>query len=60
MKGTHVTTKIIKKYGWEYHLTEVIRPEGLGTPQPCFMGFPNMALVSCNKIAAQPPKTKKS
>ena len=59
MKGEHITTKVIKKYGYEYHLAEVFRPEGLGTSQPCFMGFKNMALVSCNKIAGQPPKTKK-
>jgi hypothetical protein len=46
----NITTKVIKKYGWEYHLVEVTRPEGWHVPQPCFMGFKNMALVSCNRV----------
>jgi hypothetical protein len=24
----NTTTMIIKKYGWEYHLVEVMRPDG--------------------------------
>ena len=48
---------IIKKYGYEYHLIEVDKRTD-GNPQPCFMGFPNMALVSCNKIGQEIKKKK--
>jgi len=43
-------TKVVKKYGYEYYLTEVERPKDLNTEQPCFMGFPGMALVGFKKI----------
>jgi hypothetical protein len=43
-------TKVVRKYGYEYYLTEVERPKDLNTEQPCFMGFPNMALTGFKKI----------
>ena len=43
-------TKIIKKYGYEYHLVEVNRDGSYRLPQPCFMGFQNYALSKCVKI----------
>jgi hypothetical protein len=58
-KGEYTATKIIKKYGYEYHLVEVFQPLSLGTPQPSFMGFKNMALAKCIKINARTPKKKK-
>lgn len=44
------TRTIIRKYGYEYVLVEVDRRAIYDIPQPCFMGFPNMALQSCRKI----------
>ena len=43
-------TKVIKRYGYEYYLTEVDRPKDGNIEQPCFMGFPNMALSRVKKI----------
>ena len=41
--------RIVTKYGYEYHLREVFRDDPK-IPEPCFMGFPNMALIKCVKI----------
>lgn len=48
---------IIVRNGYEYHLVPVERPKGNfeKVPDPCFMGYPGMALKSCKKI-----KIKKS
>jgi hypothetical protein len=43
-------TKVIRKYGYEYFLVEVERPKDMNTEQPCFMGFPGMALQGFKKI----------
>ena len=44
-------TKVIKMYGYEYHLVEVFRDvESFRLPQPCFMGHQNYALSKCIKI----------
>ena len=44
------STKIIRKYGYEYHLVVIERYLNTGNPQPCFMGYPNYALFKCVKI----------
>jgi len=44
------STRIVKKYGYEYHLVMVERYANTHVPQPCFMGYPNYALSKCVKI----------
>ena len=44
------TPKIIRMYGYEYHLVEVHRTPSLNVPDPCFMGYWNMALTKVVKI----------
>lgn len=42
---------IIRKYGYEWILVEGSdRSSGHQLSQPCFMGFPNMALKAVRKI----------
>ena len=50
MKTLKNPETIIKKYGYEYHLVPVDRNEIFGLPNPCFMGYENMALKRVVKI----------
>ena len=51
MKGELKTpTKIIRKYGYEYHLVVVHRNLSTKVPDPCFMGHEGMALSKVVKI----------
>jgi len=43
-------TKVIKMFGYEYHLVEIFRENSYHLPQPCFMGHQNYALSKCVKI----------
>lgn len=41
---------IVRKYGYEYHLVEVIDRDKTGVREPSFMGMRGFALRSVNKI----------
>jgi hypothetical protein len=42
--------KIIKKYGYEYHLVESPDRDSFKLPNACAFGLNGFALKSCNKI----------
>ena len=42
--------KIIRKYGYEYHLVECPERGSWKLPNACALGFPGWSLKSVNKI----------
>lgn len=54
-----LSTTIIRKYGYEYILVEGSDRSASEIRQPCFMGFPNMALKGCRKIGEETKKKKR-